>query len=158
MWVKLSIEELLVAVDHNQLPTMASETVDALDWSHPPPYTKQYPLSSTYCTVQFRLQITRLAALSEPQTCDLRNARPTHCLCGHSGYKSDDLVILGVTFDSKMTFEKHLRSVSRAASHRLGSWGNPGECSMIDCFLGDAFWVLFGVLFCSVVLGCRYTT
>ena len=33
--------------------------------------------------------------------------------------KSDDLVILGVTFDSKMTFEKHLRSVSRAASQRL---------------------------------------
>ena len=31
----------------------------------------------------------------------------------------DDLVILGVTFDSKMTFEKHLRSVSRAASQRL---------------------------------------
>ena len=32
----------------------------------------------------------------------------------------DDLVILGVTFDSKMTFEKHLRLVSRAASQRLG--------------------------------------
>ena len=30
--------------------------------------------------------------------------------------ESDDLVILGVTFDSKMTFEKHLRSVSRADS------------------------------------------
>ena len=30
--------------------------------------------------------------------------------------ESDDLVILGVTFDSKMTFEKHLRSVSRVAS------------------------------------------
>ena len=30
--------------------------------------------------------------------------------------ESDDLVILGVTFDSKMTFEKHLRSVSREAS------------------------------------------
>ena len=29
---------------------------------------------------------------------------------------SDDLVILGVTFNSKMTFEKHLRSVSRACS------------------------------------------
>ena len=28
--------------------------------------------------------------------------------------------ILGVTFDSKMTFEKHLRSVSRAAAQRLG--------------------------------------
>ena len=31
-----------------------------------------------------------------------------------------DLVIFGVTFDSKMTVEKHLRSVSRAASQRLG--------------------------------------
>ena len=35
--------------------------------------------------------------------------------------ESDDLDLLGVTFDSKMTFEKHLRSVSRAASQRLGS-------------------------------------
>ena len=34
--------------------------------------------------------------------------------------ESDYLVILGVTSDSKMTFEKHLRSVSRAASQRLG--------------------------------------
>ena len=33
--------------------------------------------------------------------------------------ESDDLVILGVTFDSKMTFEKHLRLVSKAASQRL---------------------------------------
>ena len=28
----------------------------------------------------------------------------------------NDLVILGVTFDSKLTFENHLRLVSRAAS------------------------------------------
>ena len=28
--------------------------------------------------------------------------------------ESDDLVILGVTFESNMTFEKHLNSVSRA--------------------------------------------
>ena len=34
--------------------------------------------------------------------------------------ESDYLVILGVSYDSKMTFEKHLRSVSRAASQRLG--------------------------------------
>ena len=33
--------------------------------------------------------------------------------------KSGDLVILGVTFDSKMTLEKHLRSVSRVALQRL---------------------------------------
>ena len=46
---------------------------------------------------------------------------------------SDDLDILEETFDSKMTFEKHLRSVSR---------GRPGEYSMIDCSLGDAFGAL----------------
>ena len=34
--------------------------------------------------------------------------------------ESVDLAILGVIFDSKMTFEKHRRSVSRAASQRLG--------------------------------------
>ena len=34
--------------------------------------------------------------------------------------ESDDLVILGVTFDSKMIFEKHLRMFSRAVSRRLG--------------------------------------
>ena len=34
--------------------------------------------------------------------------------------ESDDLVILWVTFDSTMTFEKHHRSVSIAASQRLG--------------------------------------
>ena len=49
--------------------------------------------------------------------------------------ESDDLDILGVTFDSKMTFEKHLRSLSRAASQRLGMLRKPGECSMIDRFL-----------------------
>ena len=35
--------------------------------------------------------------------------------------ESEDLIILGVTFHSKMAFEKHLRSVSRAASERLGT-------------------------------------
>ena len=33
---------------------------------------------------------------------------------------SDDLDKLGVTFDSKLTFEKHLRSVSRASSQTHG--------------------------------------
>ena len=39
---------------------------------------------------------------------------PPLTICGTILKESDDLVILGVTFDSKMTFEKHLRSVSRA--------------------------------------------
>ena len=34
--------------------------------------------------------------------------------------ESADLVTLGVTFDAKMTYEKHLLSVSSAAAQRLG--------------------------------------
>ena len=34
--------------------------------------------------------------------------------------ESADLVILGVTFDAKITFEKQLRSVSSAAAQSLG--------------------------------------
>ena len=55
--------------------------------------------------------------------------------------ESDDLVILWVTFDSKTTFEKHLRSVSRAASQRLGilkkSWRVFHDRSLLGgCFRG----------------------
>ena len=53
--------------------------------------------------------------------------------------ESDDLVILGVTFDSKLTFEKPLRLVSRAASERLGilrkSWRAFHDRSLLErCF------------------------
>ena len=54
--------------------------------------------------------------------------------------ESDDLVLLLVTFDSKMTFEKHLRSVSITASQRLGILRNSWR--VFHRFLGDAFWVL----------------
>ena len=55
--------------------------------------------------------------------------------------ESDDLVILGVTIDSKMTFEKHLCSVSRVASQRLGilkkSWQVFHDRSLLGrCFRG----------------------
>ena len=74
--------------------------------------------------------------------------------------ESDDLVILGVTFDSKMTFEKHLRSVSRAVSQRLGilrkSWRVFHDRALLGrCFRSFVLPVI--VLFCSLVLGCRYT-
>ena len=53
--------------------------------------------------------------------------------------ESDDLVVLGVTFDSKLTFEKHLRLVSRAASQGLGilrkSWRVFHDRSLLErCF------------------------
>ena len=51
------------------------------------------------------------------------------------------LIILGVTFESKMTFEEHLPSVSRAASQRLGvvrkSWRVFHDRSLLArCFRG----------------------
>ena len=45
---------------------------------------------------------------------------PSLTICGTVVKESDYLVILGVTFDSKMPFEKHLRPVFSAASQRLG--------------------------------------
>ena len=61
--------------------------------------------------------------------------------------ESDNLVILGVTFASKMTFEKHLRSVSRAAFQRLGilrkSWRVFFDRSLlVRCFRGFVLLVL----------------
>ena len=67
--------------------------------------------------------------------------------------ESDDLVILGVTFDFKMKFEKHLRSVSIETSQRLIISGSLVEFSMINCFLRDAFGVL-SCPFWSTVLQC----
>ena len=67
--------------------------------------------------------------------------------------ESDDLVILGVTFDSKMTFEKHLRSVSRAASQRLGILRKSWRVFHDRSLLGRCFWgfVMQVFEYCSAV-------
>ena len=67
--------------------------------------------------------------------------------------ESDDLVILWVTFDSNITFEKHLRSVSIAASQWLGilrkSWRAFHDRSLLGrCFRG---FILPVLEFCSAV-------
>ena len=53
--------------------------------------------------------------------------------------ESDDLVILGVTFDSKMTFEKHLRSVYKAASQRLSVLRKSGRVFHDRSLIGRCF-------------------
>ena len=72
---------------------------------------------------------------------------PTLTIGGTVLKESDDLVILGVTFDSKMTFEKHLHSVSRAASQWSGilrkSWQVFHDRSLLGkCFRGFVLPVL----------------
>ena len=67
--------------------------------------------------------------------------------------ESDDLVILGVTFDSKMTFEKHIRSVSQAASQWLGILRKSRQVFHDRLLLGRCFWgfVLPVLEYCSAV-------
>ena len=67
--------------------------------------------------------------------------------------QSDDLDILGVTFDCKLTFDKHLRSVSSAASQRIGilrkSWRVFHNKLLIWRCFGD--FVLPVLEYCSAV-------
>ena len=67
--------------------------------------------------------------------------------------ESDDFIILGVTFDPKLTFEKHLRSISRAASQKRSilrkSWRVFHDRLLLErCFLG---FVLPVLEYCSAV-------
>ena len=89
----------------------------------------------------------------------MRPQSPTITIGGTVLKVSDDL-ILGVTFDSKMTFEKHLRSVSRAASQRLGilrkSWWVFHDRSLLRrCCRG---FVLPVLEYCSAVWCCAADT
>ena len=49
-------------------------------------------------------------------SCTIHPQSPTLIIGGTVLKESDDLVILGFIFDSKMSYEKHIHSVSRAAS------------------------------------------
>ena len=67
--------------------------------------------------------------------------------------ESDFLVILGVIFDYKMTFEKNFRSVSRAASQRLGILRKSWQVFHDRLLLGRCFrgFVLPVLEYCSAV-------
>ena len=70
--------ELLVAVNHNQLRRMASETVNPIDWSHPPPSWAVPPERHVHSINQCNFSGTR--------TCN-RSMQGPSCLCGHSVYE-----------------------------------------------------------------------
>ena len=67
--------------------------------------------------------------------------------------ESADLVILGVTFVAKMTFEKHLRSVSSDAAQRLGIMRKSRQIFHDLSLLLRYFWsfVLPVLEYCSAV-------
>ena len=67
--------------------------------------------------------------------------------------ESADLVILGVTFDAKMTFERHLRSVSSTAAQRVGIMRKPWQVFHDRSLLVRSFLELCpaGFEYCSAV-------
>ena len=67
--------------------------------------------------------------------------------------ENDDLVVLEVTFNSKMTFENYLRCVSRAASQRLGMLRKSWQVFHARLLLGRCFrgFVLPVLEYCSAV-------
>ena len=67
--------------------------------------------------------------------------------------ESADLVILRVTFYAKLTFEKHLRSVSSAAAQRLGIMRKSWQVFHDRSLLLKSFWsfVLPVLEYCSAV-------
>ena len=74
--------ELQVAVNHNQLRIIASETVDPIDWSHHHPHG-QYPLSAS-CIVYISatsVGFERATAACEATTFHMRPLRVILPLC-----------------------------------------------------------------------------
>ena len=67
-----------------------------------------------------KLNASKTKTMIVSRSCTMHPQSPPLTIGGTVLKEFDDLVILGVTFDSKMTFEKHLHSVSRAASKRFG--------------------------------------
>ena len=74
---------LLVAVDHNQLRTMASQTVDLIDWLYPRPLRAVPPdLHVLHCVnVAYKSQ----DLLEQPALEHASTGMPGQCT-GHSGY------------------------------------------------------------------------
>ena len=106
-----------------------------------------------------KLNASKTKTMIVSRSCTMHPQSPPLTIDGTVLKESDDLDVLGVTFDSKLTFEKHLRSVSRAASQRLGIFRTSWQVFHDKLLIGICFWgfclASFGILFCSVVFGCQ---
>ena len=100
-----------------------------------------------------KLNATKTKTMIVSRSCTVQPQSPPLTISGTVLKESDDLVILGVTFDSKMIFEKHLRSVSRAASQRLGILRKSWRVFHDRSLLGRRFWgfVMPVLEYCSAV-------
>ena len=100
-----------------------------------------------------KLTVSKAKSMIISRSCTMHPQSPQLTIGGTVLKESDDLDILGVTFDSRMTFEKHLARFPEQLLKDLVSCGSPGECFMIGCSLGGAFGGL-SCPFWSTVLRC----
>ena len=76
-------------------------------------------LSRDLCGMKLNASVTKTMIVSRSHT--MHPQSPALTIGGTVLKESDDLVILGVTFDSMMTFEKHLHFVSKQLLNGLVS-------------------------------------
>ena len=77
--------------------------------------------ASEFCDLWgMKLNASKTKTMMVSRSSTMHPQLPLLTICRTVLKESDYLVILGETFDSKMTFEKHICSVSRAVSQRLG--------------------------------------
>ena len=100
-----------------------------------------------------KLNAMKTKTMIVSRSCTMHPLSPPLTMGGTALKESDDLVVLGVTFDSKVTFEKHLRLISKEAAQRLGilrkSWRAFHDRSLLErCFRG---FVLPVLEYCSAV-------
>ena len=107
---------------------------------------------SEWCNLRgMKLNASKTKTMIVSRSRTMHTQSPALTIGGTVLNESDDLVILGVTFDFKMTFEKHLHSVSRAASQRLGILRKSWQVFHDRLLLGDALGVLSCQFWSSVV-------
>ena len=109
---------------------------------------------SEWCNLWvMKLNASKTKTMIISRSCTIHHQSPTLTIGRTVLKESDDLVILVVTFDYKMTFEKHLRSVSRAASQWLGILRNSWQVFHDRLLLGRCFqgFVLPILVYCSAV-------
>ena len=77
------------------------------------------------CSVGIKLNASKTKTMIVSRSRTIHPKSTAFTVQGTVLKESADLVILGVTFDAKMTFEKHFRSVSRDSAQRLATKRKP---------------------------------
>ena len=80
---------------------------------------RDLPKVSECVSLEMKLNASKTKTMIVYRSRTMHTQSPSLTIGGTVLKESDDLDIFRVTFDSNMTFEKHLRSVSREDSQRL---------------------------------------